>query len=81
MHKEGSMVVLTVEDPGPGIPEAISKRIFKPFVTTKTRGTGLGLAIVEKRVQQLKGTVALTSPVSDHGTKFTVRFPDTSLET
>lgn len=80
LQKEDSTVVLTVEDPGPGIPEAIRKRVFKPFFTTKTKGTGLGLAIVEKRVQQLKGTVALTSPVSDHGTRFTVRFPDTTLE-
>ncbi|RRD56384.1 HAMP domain-containing protein [Comamonadaceae bacterium OH2545_COT-014] len=41
-------VRLTVADQGPGFPEAILKRAFEPYVTTKAKGTGLGLAVVKK---------------------------------
>lgn len=41
----GSLVLTEVRDTGPGIPAAISERLFDPFVTTKARGSGLGLAI------------------------------------
>ncbi len=40
-------VRLTVEDNGPGIPDAHQSRVFDPFFTTKPvgQGTGLGLSI------------------------------------
>ena len=38
-------VRLLVEDDGPGIPEAMVARVFRPFQTTKNGGTGLGLAL------------------------------------
>jgi nitrogen fixation/metabolism regulation signal transduction histidine kinase len=41
-------VRLIVRDNGPGFPEAILKRAFEPYVTTKAKGTGLGLAVVKK---------------------------------
>jgi len=41
-------VRLSVLDCGTGFPEHILKRVFEPYVTTKTRGTGLGLAVVKK---------------------------------
>jgi signal transduction histidine kinase len=39
------VVVLDVEDGGPGIPEARRAELFEPFFTTKPEGTGLGLWI------------------------------------
>ena len=48
--------------------------IFDDFVTTKKRGLGLGLAIAKRIVEQLDGTIAVTSEVG-HGTTFTMRFP------
>ncbi len=38
---------ITVSDSGPGIPEAIARKIMSPFFTTKPpgKGTGLGLSI------------------------------------
>ena len=39
-------VEISVQDTGPGIPDAIRSRIFDPFFTTKPHGTGLGLSIV-----------------------------------
>jgi two-component system sensor histidine kinase PilS (NtrC family) len=54
---------VSVEDNGPGIPEAERVRVFQPFVTTRSRGTGLGLAIVQKVVVMHNGRVAIgTSP-------------------
>jgi nitrogen fixation/metabolism regulation signal transduction histidine kinase len=41
-------VRLSVLDWGVGFPEAILKRAFEPYVTTKAKGTGLGLAVVKK---------------------------------
>jgi nitrogen fixation/metabolism regulation signal transduction histidine kinase len=37
-----------VLDHGAGFSDAILKRAFEPYVTTKTKGTGLGLAVVKK---------------------------------
>jgi nitrogen fixation/metabolism regulation signal transduction histidine kinase len=39
---------LLVRDNGPGFAEAVLKRAFEPYVTTKAKGTGLGLAVVKK---------------------------------
>ena len=48
--------------------------IFDDFVTTKKRGLGLGLAMAKRVVEQLGGTIAVTSEVG-LGTTFTIRFP------
>ena len=48
--------------------------IFDDFVTTKRRGLGLGLAISKRIVEQLDGTIVVTSEVG-RGTSFTLRFP------
>jgi C4-dicarboxylate-specific signal transduction histidine kinase len=52
-------VVVTVEDDGPGVAEALRARIFDPFFTTKEpgMGTGLGLAIVQRIVHDHGGRV------------------------
>ena len=41
-------VRLSVIDGGTGFPDAVLKRAFEPYVTTKSKGTGLGLAVVKK---------------------------------
>ena len=50
---------ISVDDNGPGIPEASRERIFQPFFTTRSRGTGLGLAIVQKVVVMHNGRVSV----------------------
>jgi len=49
-------------------------RRYADFVTTKRRGLGLGLAISKRIVEQLDGTITVTSEVG-RGTSFTLRFP------
>jgi signal transduction histidine kinase len=71
------IVVVDVEDNGPGVPAELSDRIFDPFFTTKTRGTGLGLGIVRKIVDAHDGRIDLSSS-SGKGTRFRVTLPVSS---
>lgn len=38
-------VEVTVRDSGPGIPDSVRDKVFKPFFTTKSEGMGIGLAL------------------------------------
>jgi two-component system, OmpR family, sensor kinase len=74
---------LTVEDDGPGIPQALERRVFERFVRgggDGGRGSGLGLAIVRAVAQSHGGTVVLEPPRSHSGTRFVVRLPLLSAE-
>ncbi|NUP33366.1 MAG: HAMP domain-containing protein [Streptomycetaceae bacterium] len=72
-------VELTVEDDGPGIPEALLPNLFERFTradASRTRtggGTGLGLAIVHAVVGAHGGTVDVTSRPGR--TRFRLRLP------
>lgn len=59
-------VRLTVSDSGPGFPEAILRRAFEPYVTTKPHGTGLGLAVVKKIAEDHGARVDVANLV-EHG--------------
>ena len=50
-----------INDNGPGIPEADRERVFRPFVSTRSRGTGLGLAIVQKLILMHNGRVSIAA--------------------
>ncbi len=54
-------VRLSVLDWGSGFPEAILKRAFEPYVTTKDKGTGLGLAVVKKIADEHRARVTITN--------------------
>jgi signal transduction histidine kinase len=73
MRQDGQAVI-EVADTGCGIPAERLETIFEDFATTKRRGLGLGLAISKKIVEQLGGTIEVTSEVG-LGTTFTLRFP------
>jgi signal transduction histidine kinase len=66
--------VFEVADTGCGIPPERLDTLFEDFSTTKRQGLGLGLAISRKIVEQLGGTIRVTSLVGT-GTTFRVTFP------
>jgi len=81
----GQVVVLQVEDSGPGIPESEREKVFQPFyraLGTEVDGSGLGLAIVREIAQQHGTEVTLDEtrerrPSPGHetpGARFTIRF-------
>jgi signal transduction histidine kinase len=75
--RDAGYATVEVSDSGCGIPKERLETIFEDFVTTKRRGLGLGLAISKKIVEQLDGTITVSSDVGI-GSTFTLRFPLTS---
>jgi signal transduction histidine kinase len=71
--RQNEHAIVEIADSGCGIPADRLETIFEDFVTTKRRGLGLGLAISKKIVEQLEGTIEVTS-VAGQGTTFTLRF-------
>ena len=72
----GTRARIAVRDTGLGIPPERLGPIFEDFNTTKRRGLGLGLAISRKIVEQLEGTISVTSQVGE-GTTFVIEFKKT----
>ncbi len=77
-------VVVSVQDEGPGVPEAERELIFQPFVqSSATRqgygGTGLGLAICRKIVEAHAGQIGVR-PAPLRGSMFEIRLPAESGE-
>jgi signal transduction histidine kinase len=71
---DGTQLLISVQDTGPGIPAEIEGRLFQSFVTAgKQGGTGLGLAIVKKIVDEHGGSIQVVS--SEKGARFELRFP------
>ncbi len=56
-----NILVLELEDNGPGFPAELLDRIFEPYVTTKTSGSGLGLPISRRIIEENGGTIRATN--------------------
>ena len=75
LFDEGSLVILRVQDSGPGISPEVKQKLFQPFFTTKPtgEGTGLGLSIVKGILDEHHATIEVMA--NDPHTSFEVRFP------
>lgn len=79
-YQEGKMVVFSVTDDGPGIPESVKDTVFDRYVTLKTtsadskRGTGLGLAICKSIVEAHDGVITAEN-IEPHGARFVFTLP------
>ena len=69
----GAIVEISVEDEGPGIPEANLEHIFERFYSERPKGerfgqhSGLGLSISRQIVEALKGPHRGGEPAGQHG--------------
>ncbi len=75
VEPRGREVILSVEDKGPGIPEAEKARLFDAFYTTRSHGVGIGLAVVRRIIDEhakMGARIEVESPPSG-GASFRVR--------
>lgn len=74
----GYRVCLDIQDEGVGLSDAELAELFQPFKrlakTTDVPGTGLGLTVVKMLIEQMDGTVEVTSQLG-RGTRFTICLP------
>jgi signal transduction histidine kinase len=77
---EADGVIVTVDDDGPGLPEAELERVFEPFYRVETSrcrdtgGFGLGLAVVRSAARTHGGEATLANRPGG-GLRATVRLP------
>ncbi len=67
-------VLVSVQDTGTGIDEAVRERIFTPLFTTKSTGMGMGLSICRSIVEAHGGKL-WASQADPHGTDFRFTVP------
>jgi len=73
---EQTYLSMTVEDAGPGLPDAERDRIFEPFFTTKEHGSGLGLATSHRLIEAHGGRIQIGESETLGGAEFTVWLPE-----
>lgn len=73
-YENGRGFELEVADSGPGLPDAVKRRVFEPFYSTKQHGTGLGLAFVQHVAEAHGGTVTAAN-CPEGGAAFTIKIP------
>jgi len=66
-------LALTVDDEGPGLPDA--SNLFVPFFTTKPHGSGIGLVLCRQIAEAHGGTVRLEARPGGLGARATVTLP------
>ncbi len=71
-NESPDVVLITVKDNGPGIPEKLIQKIFDPLFTTRQIGTGLGLPSCKNIIEKHNGSLDVSSTVGK-GTTFLIR--------
>ena len=77
MRDAGDLVLLTVHNQGPPIPDSVRTRLFEPFLGGAhgtAGGLGLGLYIASEIVRAHGGSIAMSSGPGE-GTTFEIRLP------
>jgi PAS domain S-box-containing protein len=66
------MVRIMFRDQGAGLSDAVARRLFEPYFSTKTTGTGLGLAICRTLSRQMGGDVTIRNAPEGGGVEATL---------
>ena len=75
IHEKDNVIQFEISDNGLGMDEAVVKKLFTSFFSTKGhRGTGLGLMVTRKLIEEHNGSIDVKSKPGK-GTTFTVRIP------
>lgn len=80
LERDGDLVKITVQDEGPGIPEAEMHKLFTDFGKTSVQptgnetSTGLGLSICKKIVESHHGRIYAANRKDGTGAVFTIEF-------
>jgi len=80
-ERRGQIVLVRVDDTGPGIPATVRDRLFQPFVSSARNGLGLGLALSRQTVLDHGGDLWIEEPDPGppnslrHGARFRLRLP------
>lgn len=80
LKQQDKVILIQVEDEGPGVPEAMLEKLFTPFFRTdearssEMTGFGLGLSISREIILQQGGTISLNN-MKPRGFQATIRLP------
>lgn len=74
VRRDDGHLLISVEDNGPGVPEALRQELFEPFFTTKDGGVGLGLSICRTIAAAHGGRIGYTTR-EEGGARFTLSLP------
>ena len=79
LSQTDTAAVISVTDQGPGVPEALQRRIFEPFyrlpgASERHGGVGLGLSLVKSIAERHRGSVSCRNH-SPRGACFEIRLP------
>ncbi len=77
LKKEAAMILIEIEDNGPGMDAETRKRAFEPFFTTKEvgHGTGLGLSVSYFIITENHGGTMRLVSSPGKGARFSIRIP------
>lgn len=75
--KQGSNIVISIRDYGPGLPEKVQEKLFKEMITTKGKnGTGLGLYMSYSNIKaHFNGDIKVETKKGE-GTTFNIILPE-----
>jgi signal transduction histidine kinase len=85
LRKEQNVLIIAVQDQGPGIPEQERSLLFKEFSTLSVKSTGgekstgLGLAICRRIVEAHQGTISARN-LPNRGCEFSVALPSSGSD-